>query len=197
MTGNNQSPARGCLFVVSGPSGVGKTVLCNKMIERFTPMLVYSISATTRAPRGGETNGQEYFFYSVDEFKNALDNNLLAEWAIVHGNYYGTLKHFLEGNISQGRHVLLNIDVQGGMKILGQYPEAIMIFLQPPSFSVLEDRIRRRNTDSDEIVRKRLENARSEMAFLSRYSFSIVNDDLVKAAHELEDILRKHIQSAS
>ncbi len=191
------SVSLGCLFVVSGPSGVGKTVLCNRMIERFAPALVYSISATTRAPRGAEKHGVEYFFYTEAEFKEAIARDRLAEWALVHGHYYGTPKAFLDDNRRAGRHILLNIDVQGGMKIKAAYPEAVLIFLQAPSFAVLEERIRRRNMDAEETVRQRLANAKVEMTFQGRYDVSIINDHLDRASDELEGIIRKRIQSRS
>ncbi len=185
-------PEKGYLFIVSGPSGVGKTVLCNEIVNTF-PKVLYSISATSRAPRGGEKNGQEYFFFTEDEFKSAIEKDEFAEWAFVHGNYYGTPLSFLEQNINSGRHVILNIDVQGAFKIREKYPEAIMIFILPPSLEELESRIRKRNMDSEEALKHRLENAKKELAYKGQYTYSIVNDDLENAIKELKGIFKNFV----
>jgi guanylate kinase len=192
MNQTQSKPEKGYLFIVSGPSGVGKTVLCNEIVSTF-PKVLYSISATSRAPRGGEKNGQEYFFFSEDEFKAAIEKDEFAEWAFVHGNYYGTPLSFLEENINAGRHVILNIDVQGAFKIREKYPEAIMIFILPPSLEELESRIRKRNMDSEDALKHRLENAKKELSFKSQYTYSIVNDDLEKAIKELKEIFSKFV----
>ncbi|MBF0498612.1 MAG: guanylate kinase [Candidatus Riflebacteria bacterium] len=184
----------GLLFVISGPSGVGKTVLCNRMIQKFAPGVVYSISGTSRAPRGGEVNGQEYFFYSREAFEKDISENAFAEWAIVHGNYYGTPKSFLDEKLANGLHVILNIDVQGALKIKNAYPECILIFIMPPSMAVLEERLRGRNMDQEEALQNRLANARREIEFRHEYDHVLVNDDLDKAVTELADIFRKHFQ---
>lgn len=186
---------RGMLFVISGPSGVGKTVLCNRMIERFYPDMVYSISATSRAPRGGETDGQEYFFYTPERFEAEIKSDLFAEWAVVHGNYYGTPRSFLDQKRDMGRHVLLNIDVQGAFKIRKAYPESILIFIMPPSIESLEERIRKRNMDSEAVLQKRLINAREEMSCRDQYDHVIVNDDLDVATDGLAAILAGCIRS--
>ncbi len=185
--------ARGFLFVVSGPSGVGKTVLCNEIVKRYAPHVVYSISATSRAPRGGETNGQEYYFYSAAEFKKAIERDEFAEWAFVHGNYYGTPRRFLEENLEAGRHVILNIDVQGALKIRENYPDAVMVFIAPPTFAELESRIRKRNMDSEDSIKHRLENACQEMGYKDQYRYSIVNDNLPEAITELNEIFVDYI----
>ncbi len=186
-------PEKGFLFIVSGPSGVGKTVLCNEIVKRYAPDVVYSISATSRAPRGGETNGQEYYFYSAEDFEKAIERDEFAEWAFVHGNYYGTPRRFLEANLDAGKHVILNIDVQGALKIREKYPDAVMVFISPPSFSELEMRIRRRNMDSEESLKNRLENARQEMGYKEQYRYSIVNDNLPEAITELNEIFVDYI----
>jgi len=186
---------RGMLFVISGPSGVGKTVLCNQMIERFYPDMVYSISATSRAPRGGETDGQEYFFYTPERFEAEITRDCFAEWAIVHGNYYGTPREFLDRQRDTGRHVVLNIDVQGAFKIRKAYPESVMIFIMPPSIESLECRIRKRNMDTEDVLQQRLKNAREEMDCRDQYDHVLVNDDLAVAADELARILAGSIQN--
>lgn len=183
----------GYLFIVSGPSGVGKTVLCNHIVQRHYPKVVYSISTTSRAPRGGETDGQEYNFCTPEEFERDIANNAFAEWAKVHGNYYGTPKKFLVDEMAAGRSVVLNIDVQGALEINGHYPEAIMIFILPPNFEELENRIRKRNMDSESSLKNRLENAKQELEFTGKYQHVLVNDDLALAQTELEKIFLTYI----
>lgn len=184
---------KGTMFIVSGPSGVGKTVLCNAIIDKHYPQLIYSISATSREPRGGEKNGQEYFFYTRKEFEEAIDRNDFAEWAFVHGNYYGTPLKFLEDTLNSGQNIVLNIDVQGALKIKQSYPQSVMIFIAPPSFGELENRIRKRNIDTETSLMYRLENAKQEMAYKEQYEHCIVNDDLQRAIKELDKIVSEKI----
>lgn len=195
MSESHNNNSNGFLFIVSGPSGVGKTVLCNEIVERFAPHIVYSISTTSRAPRGGEKNGQEYFFCSSEEFERAIERNEFAEWAFVHGNYYGTPKRFLSENLNSGKHVILNIDVQGAMKIRESYPESVMIFILPPTFEELESRIRKRNMDSEHSLKHRLENARKELDYKEHYRHTIVNDDLGQAINELIRIFSGYVKT--
>jgi len=192
---SSQTTRKGYLFIVSGPSGVGKTVLCNAIVNKFAPDVVYSISTTSRAPRGGETNGQEYFFCTSEEFEKAIDRDEFAEWAFVHGNYYGTPRRFLIDNLESGRHVILNIDVQGAMKIREKFPESIMIFILPPTFDELESRIRKRNMDSEHSLRHRLENARKELDYRDQYRYTVINDNLEAAIGELSNIFEEHVQN--
>jgi len=193
-TGNSfGSSSRGKIFIISGPSGVGKTVLCLRMMEKFQPELVYSISATSRNPRGNEKDGKEYFFYTREKFEEAIKAGLFAEWALVHDNYYGTPKSFLEENLAKGKSVLMNIDVQGALKIKECFPEAVLIFILPPSIEVLEERLRKRNQDSEETLRRRLLNAKIEMQFRNEYTHEVVNDDLETTVETLEKILRSHL----
>lgn len=192
---SSQITRKGYLFIVSGPSGVGKTVLCNAIVSKFAPDVVYSISTTSRAPRGGETNGQEYFFCNAKEFESAIKQDEFAEWAFVHGNYYGTPRCFLTKNLEAGRHVILNIDVQGAMKIRKNYPESIMIFILPPNFDELESRIRKRNMDSENSLKHRLENARKELDYREHYHHTVINDDLAAATSELIDIFTSYVQN--
>jgi guanylate kinase len=187
---------RGLLFIISGPSGVGKTVLCARMVERFSPSVVFSISATSRLPRGEEADGQEYFFYSRERFEREIAEDRFAEWALVHGNYYGTPKAFLDAQRDAQRHVLLNIDVQGALKICHHYPETVTIFIMPPSLEELEARIRHRRRDTDEEVRRRLENARAEISRNDQYRYIVVNDDLDRATAELTRIFTLSMQTA-
>jgi guanylate kinase len=175
-------------IVVSGPSGVGKTVLCRGLVARAT-WTRRSISATTREPRGGEIDGESYFFRSRTAFEAERDAGGLAEWAEVHGQLYGTPRSFLERELSVGRSVVLNIDVQGGLRIRTLYPQAVLIFLLPPSWEVLERRLRARATDSDTEMERRLERARREAAVLPEYDYVVINDELEQAVDELVTIV--------
>ena len=184
----------GTLFVVSAPSGAGKTTLVGAIRARF-PDLVYSVSHTTRPPRPGEVHGVDYFFISVEEFKTGIEAGLWAEWAEVHGNYYGTSARFLEETLAAGRDVLLDIDVQGACQLVRRFPEAVTIFILPPSLAVLRRRLESRGTDSPEAIALRMENARREMRKKDSYDYRIVNDRLTEAvdslAHLIEECRRK------
>ena len=154
--------------------------------------MVYSISATTRAPREGEVDGTHYFFKSRDEFKRMIENNELVEWNEVHGNFYGTPKSFVEKMLSEGKRVLFDLDVFGKINFDKVYPEAIGILILPPSLEILEQRLRNRNTDSDEVISLRLHNARKEIEFAKqngKYEYEIVNDNLDDAVNQLRKIL--------
>ena len=179
------------LFVMSAPSGAGKTTLKDLVIKEF-PDMVYSISATTRAPREGEVDGTHYFFKSRDEFKRMIENNELVEWNEVHGNFYGTPKSFVEKMLSEGKRVLFDLDVFGKVNFDKVYPEAIGILILPPSLEILEQRLRNRHTDSDEVINLRLHNARKEIEFAKqhgKYEYKIVNDNLDDAVNQLRKIL--------
>lgn len=180
------------LFVMSAASGAGKTTLKDKVIGEF-PDIVYSISATTRKPREGEVNGVHYFFKTKEEFEQMIKDDALVEYNLVHGNYYGTPKSFVEDMLRQGKRVLFDIDVFGKVNFDKVYPEATGILILPPSEEELERRLRGRGTDSEEVIRLRLENAKKEMEFAKtkgKYEHVIVNDDLEKAANELRAILK-------
>jgi len=180
------------LFVMSAASGAGKTTLKDKVIGEF-PDIVYSISATTRKPREGEVNGVHYFFKTKEEFEQMIKDDALVEYNLVHGNYYGTPKFFVEDMLRQGKRVLFDIDVFGKVNFDKVYPEATGILILPPSEEELERRLRGRGTDSEEVIRLRLENAKKEMEFAKtkgKYEHIIVNDDLEIAADELRAILK-------
>ena len=180
------------LFVMSAASGAGKTTLKDKVIGEF-PDIVYSISATTRKPREGEVDGVHYFFKTKEEFEKLIKEDGLIEWNEVHGNYYGTPKFFVEDMLRQGKRVLFDLDVFGKVNFDKVYPDATGILILPPSEEELERRLRGRGTDSEEVIRLRLENAKKEMEFAKtkgKYEYTIVNDDLEKAANELRAILK-------
>lgn len=178
------------LFIVSAPSGAGKTTLCRALLAEFSN-LRYSVSYTARAPRSGEINGQDYHFISKEDFAKGIEANHWAEWAVVHDNYYGTSACFLDETLASGTDVLLDIDVQGMLRIIPRYPDAVTIFIMPPSMEVLSERLKARGTDTSEVIAKRLKNAEDEIARKHHYRHVIINDELQKAAAELFEIIRK------
>ena len=186
-TANHRSPHRvGRLFIISAPSGAGKSTLCRLVLARL-PNLHYSVSTTTRPPREGEVEGRDYFFTDVDHFKAGIASHQWAEWADVHGHYYGTSAAFIDAQRAAGHDLLLDIDVQGAAQLRAMYPEAISIFIMPPSMAVLRQRLEQRGADAPEVIEKRLANARREMDQRDAYQFTIVNDRLEDA---LGDLLR-------
>lgn len=176
------------MFIVSSPSGAGKTTLCNRLRAEF-PNIGYSISYTTRAPRGGERDGVEYNFVSKERFEQLVAQGAFAEHATVHGNMYGTAVETLEAALSEGRDLLFDIDFQGGRQLRARFPdELVLVFILPPSMTVLDERLRGRGTDADEVIAKRLEVARSEMSHYDEYDYLIVNDELDQAYDALRAI---------
>lgn len=182
--------AKPLIIVVSGPSGSGKGTLC-KMLQRAMPDLVLSISVTTRPPRSGEVNGVDYFFVSTEEFKKMLQDGELIEWAEVYENCYGTPRSFLESNLKAGKDVLLELDIQGAQNIKKIYPQAILIFIKPPSLEELGERIIKRGTDSEETIRKRMSFAQKEIQASENYDYVIVNDEQERALAEIVEIIQK------
>jgi guanylate kinase len=154
--------------------------------------LLYSVSYTTRKPREGEQNGADYYFIAKAEFEKGIAANRWAEWADVHGNYYGTSAVFLNRKLAAGKDVLLDIDVQGAGKLIKRYPDSITIFIMPPSFAVLEERLQSRATDSDATIRLRLKNAKAEMALKKMYRHIVTNDQLADAIVELVSIINQY-----
>ncbi len=181
------------LIVISGPSGVGKTTICNEIIARRKD-IVYSISATSRQKRKGEVNGREYFFLSSDEFQRWIKQGRFVEYAKVHGNYYGTPREFLEENLKEGKSVLLDIDVQGAKKLMKIYPDGIYIFILPPDFDELKNRLKKRNTDDDKVIEKRLKNASNELKYLSDYKYAVKNIVLEETIKEILGIIDEEIK---
>ena len=175
------------LVVVSGPSGAGKTTICDAVIER-DPDLRESVSTTTRPPREGEVDGEHYFFVDAERFE-ALKGGELLEWAEVHGALYGTPRRFVEGQLAKGHDVVLNIDVQGGITVKKAFPEAVMVFILPPSFEDLKARMQQRGTDGEDVVAQRVANARAEVKTASEYDYIVINDDLTEAVDRVHDII--------
>lgn len=178
----------GKLFVLSGPSGVGKGTLRQHALNN-APNLKYSISCTTRKPREGETDGVEYRFISHSQFQEYISRELFLEYAHVHEDYYGTLKADVISELEAGHDVLLEIDVQGALQVKEKMPGAVLIFVAPPSVEVLTQRLTGRHTDSEESVKVRLGNAIGELALKDKYDYVIVNDDLDSACEELRKII--------
>jgi guanylate kinase len=177
------------LIVISAPSGAGKTTLCHRLLKDF-PELTLSISSTTRAPRGAEKHGQDYFFVSKPEFEAMIQAGRFAEWALVHGNYYGTSKDVIDRAFAAGKSVLLDIDVQGSESLRKSYPRSCYsIFIAPPSLRVLEHRLRARQTDSEESVRRRIKNAEEEMKAMPDFHQVVINDQFEPAYAELHAIV--------
>ena len=181
----------GRLFVVSAPSGAGKTTLCSAVRRHFGD-LAYSVSYTTRVPRPGEQHGKDYFFISGDEFEAGVLQNRWAEWARVHGNLYGTSAQWINETLAAGKDILLDIDVQGARQMLARFPQAITIFIRPPSMTALEARLAGRGTEDAAARAMRLANAKEEMAQQDLYRHVVVNDDLERATRELIDLLARY-----
>jgi guanylate kinase len=180
------------LVVISAPSGAGKTTLCNRLLKDLAGRLVLSVSSTTRAPRGAEKHGAEYHFLSQEDFKNGITQGDFAEWALVHGNYYGTSKKTIEEAFRKGVSVLLEIDVQGAASLQKAFPDRnVRIFIAPPSMEELEKRLRSRATDSEATIQHRLQNAREEMARMKEFEKIIINDDFERAYAELKEAVEK------
>ena len=186
-------PKRGNLFIISAPSGAGKTTLAKAVLQQFRDML-YSISYTTRKPRAEEQDGVDYHFVSKQVFKKGIKKSRWAEWAEVYGNYYGTSAEFIEKSLSSGCDILLDIDVQGTLQILKYYPDCVTIFILPPSMTALRKRLEMRGSDSKAVIERRLVNARTEMAQKKMYRHIIVNEKLSEAIEELSAIFKKYRQ---
>lgn len=183
-------PRRGLIIVVSAPSGAGKTTVLKRLMQRH-PEIVFSVSATTRASRPGEENGKDYFFFSEEEFRRGIEAGEFAEWAEVHGHFYGTPESFLEFQVSQDKDVILDIDTQGAFQLKENHPEAVLIFLAPPSFEELERRLRARDTESEEVVERRLGVARTELELSSKYDHIVVNKEVEDAVRDIETVIER------
>jgi guanylate kinase len=179
---------KGRPFVVSAPSGSGKTTLCRKLTS-LIDRLDYSVSYTTRLPRNNEVEGEDYFFVSKDRFEEMVDQGSFAEWALVYGNYYGTSKDFMDKSLESGHDLLLDVDTVGALKIKRLYPEAILIFVLPPSLAELKRRLEGRAQDDEEVVRKRIREAKRELDAVSSYDYMVVNDTLEDALLRLHAII--------
>jgi guanylate kinase len=182
---------QGKLFVISAPSGTGKTTLCRRLLEQISG-ISFSISYTTRDPRQGEFDGIDYHFVTRNRFEEMVSADAFLEWARVYGNFYGTSKSEVLSRLEMGEDVLLDIDVQGARQVRRLFPEAILIFLLPPSWSVLEARLRDRGSEDSSRLKLRMANAKSELEAMHEYDFVVINDDLSRAAEDLKSIVIAH-----
>lgn len=185
---------RGKLIVISAPSGSGKTTIA-KEIMKLNPSLGFSVSATTRKKRDNETEGKDYFFLSDAEFKQRVNRGDFVEWEEVYpGKLYGTLKGEVERLLSTGHDVLFDLDVKGGLSIKKQFPEACLIFIRPPSFDILKQRLEGRRTEDEATVAKRLERVPLELVLGKQFEYQVMNDGLQKAIDDVQTIVAKHLQ---
>lgn len=179
----------GNLYIVAAPSGAGKTTLVRRLLAEDSAIRL-SISYTTRAPRTGEENGREYHFVDVATFKQMIAQGDFLEWAEVHGNFYGTSKSWISSEMAAGRDVLLEIDWQGAQQVRQHFPQAIGVFILPPSLEVLAQRLRGRGTDAEEVIARRLAAAGEEMRHVGEFDYVIINDDLEQALADLLAVSR-------
>ncbi len=187
---------RGIVFVVSGPSGAGKHTVLHPILER-DPDIEYSVSATTRPPRPGETDGVDYHFLDDADFRRRVDAGEFAEWAAVHGHLYGTLHAELDRKVASGKDVVLEIDVQGMRSVKRLRPDAVTLFIMPPSLDALAQRLRGRRTNDEADIALRVANAKGEMAAANEFDYVVVNDKVEKAVAELESIIQEERRKMS
>lgn len=176
------------LYVISGPSGVGKGTLVEYMLKRV-PNISRSISVTTRKPRAGEIDGIHYHFVSKSEFNENVETGKFLEWAEVHNNLYGTLQETVDRGLTRGQDVVLVIDIQGGLKVKQKRPEAVLIFIEPPTFKELGKRLSERGTEVGDVIRKRMDRAKEELKYAPQYNYKVVNDNLDEAVDDLVSII--------
>lgn len=182
----------GKIFVLSAPSGAGKTTIIKSILKNI-PDLVFSVSATTRQKRDGETEGVDYFFLTEDDFKKKINDNEFIEWEKVYDYYYGTLKSFIEKCVKDGKSILLELDVKGGLNIKNIFPDSLIIFIAPPDIEELKKRLRRRNTESEHDFVQRIARAEMELGMKDKFDYIVVNSILEKAIIEVEEIIKNNI----
>ena len=182
---------KGAFIVISGPSGVGKNTIADILIEKGYG--IYSVSVTTRGVREGEVHGRDYFFVSQEEFNKNIEEDNFLEYAQYGDNYYGTLKSYVFNNLDNGTNVIAVVDIQGGVNIENIFPEAVLIFIMPPSFEELEKRLRGRGTDSEEAILKRLAIAKKEMDFSSHYDYVVINNTVDDCVNDIVNIIDKEV----
>lgn len=182
---------KGKFIVISGPSGVGKGTICNKLINELNAW--YSVSTTTRAPREGEVNGINYFFVTKEEFEDKIKNGEFLEYNVYNNNYYGTSKKVVLDKMNKGINVFSEIDVNGAHNIKKIFPDALLIYIAPPSIEALRERLIGRGTESIEKIEQRLEIAKKELEEINFYDYVVVNEDIEKATNEVRDIIKNKI----
>lgn len=184
----NKKKNRGSLIVLSGPSGAGKGTIHNELLKRDSN-LTYSVSMTTRSPRDGEVDGVDYFFVSEEEFKKEIEKGSFLEYALVHGNYYGTLKKNVDDSLDKGLDVILEIDIQGALNVKEKASDAIFIFIMPPTMRELRDRLVKRGTETKEKIIERFKNAYKEVNEISKYNYVVINDEVESAVKKVQAIM--------
>ena len=185
----------GKLIVIAAPSGCGKTTIAKAILKKY-PAMLFSVSATTRPIRDGEVNGKDYFFLTKAQFEERIRTGDLVEWEEIFGNYYGTLKSEIRRALEQGHVMLFDVDVKGALSIRRHFPfDSVLLFIQPPSFEILKQRLENRNTENPETLKRRLERVPMEMEQGPQFDFQIVNDDLQTAVNEVDEIVRTTIDN--
>ncbi|MDE6594431.1 MAG: guanylate kinase [Oscillospiraceae bacterium] len=179
---------KGMLIVVSGPSGCGKGTVLAEILK--SDRIFYSVSATTRSPRPGETDGVNYYFLTKEKFETLIEEDGMLEYASYCGNYYGTPKKPVEDMLEQGKHVILEIEVQGAMKVMEKCPEAVFVFILPPSLKELERRLNKRGAEAEDVIKKRLSEAAGEIKQAYKYNYAVINGELSEAVDDLKAIIR-------
>jgi guanylate kinase len=183
---------KGSIIVISAPSGTGKTTIVRRILNDF-PEIVFSVSATTRKKREHEVEGVDYFYISEEEFKEKIQNNEFVEWELFYDYYYGTFRSFIDSRINNGKAVILEVDVHGALEIKRIYPDAILIYIAPPSLEELLIRLKKRQTENEEDLRKRIERAKMELSHKDKFDYIIVNNDLNTAYYEIKVLIGKII----
>lgn len=181
------------LFVIAGPSGVGKGTIIKSLLSK-NDNLVLSVSSTTRNPRPGEIDGVNYNFLNLEQFKSAIENGNFLEWAVYNKNYYGTSKSVVEDTLKQGKSIILEIEIQGAMQIMKKCPDAVFIFILPPSYEELEKRLRGRNTEDEETIQNRLKITQKELEIGKKFRYSVVNDTVENAVAKILQIVDKECE---
>jgi len=181
---------RGILFVLSGPSGVGKGTVLDSLMEDYKD-INYSVSATTREPREGEVDGVDYFFVSMEKFNKMKKNDQFLEYACVHGNYYGTPRDYVDECLDKGEDIILEIDIQGAKQIKEKFEDAVYIFLLPPNYEELKNRLEKRDSETEESLKTRLKNASEEISEMENYDYRIINDKIKDTVEKVKEVIKK------
>ncbi|MEX1138124.1 MAG: guanylate kinase [Bacteroidota bacterium] len=184
---------QGCLIVLSAPSGSGKTTIAKAIMQKW-PAIVFSVSATTRSRRNGEQHAKDYYFLTREEFERRVKAGELVEWEEIYGDLYGTLKSEIDGALDAGRVMLFDVDVKGALSIKQHYPEALLIFIKPPSVDSLKKRLTGRKTENASALSRRLERVPMELELGTKFDHQVVNDDLPRAIAKVEEIVSKHAE---